>query len=120
MCPLDAISRDRQILIEEIGGIAIVCQTPANLGGSDDHDVGLLARHPVEGRCLILQVHDISPRDHQLALLLPEAARPRSAHHAAIPRDKDLLPCDGQVAPHLFPLRWPPSPRPSPTLSLSL
>src|SRR3546814_5261685 len=79
MCPLDAISRDRQILIEEIGGIAIVCQNPANLGGSDDHDVGLLARHPVEGRRLILQVHDIAPREQQLAILLPE----RSEEHTS-------------------------------------
>src|SRR3546814_3727811 len=70
MCPLDAISRDRQILIEEIGGIAIVCQNPANLGGSDDHDVGLLARHPVEGRRLILQVHRSEEHTSELQSLM--------------------------------------------------
>ena len=42
---MDDIRLDHQVVVDEVGGIAVVCQNPTHLGGGKDHHVGALGLH---------------------------------------------------------------------------
>ena len=91
---MDDIALDHQVLIDEIGGIAVVGMDPADLRGGKDHHVRAHLLHEAAHRPLVGEVERVPAAGDEFERLSrrpPRLERPQdgAAHHAAMAGDED-------------------------------
>jgi hypothetical protein len=84
---LDHIRRDRQVIVEEIGGLPVIGIDPADRRGGNENDIGTIFIEPSEDRGLIAQIECFPAQRQQPAILVSEAPDQGRAQHPAMPGD---------------------------------
>ena len=84
---LDHIRRDCQVVVEEIGGLPVICIDPADRRGRKENDIGAIFIEPGEDCGLIAQIEDFSTQRQKPAILVCQSPHQGGAQHPAMPGD---------------------------------
>jgi hypothetical protein len=87
---LDHVGLDREVLVDEVGRVAVVGEDAADLGRGEEYRLGLFLREEIAHRARVDQVElGVAAGDEVAVALRLEPAQERRAGQAAVAGHKD-------------------------------